>query len=396
MSNSKKKILLVTTSYPRFQNDIAGCFLELLNNELSQKFDITVLAPDDIAIKQSNKSIIRFTYFFHKKFHRLTYNSGIPENLTNSIFSVIQLPFLFLSLLYSIHKYSFKKHLIITNWLLPCGICGAVISKITGIPHLVIEHSAGIHFLKNLPFKKLLISFLENYSTIIFVSPYLQNIFHTISKKQTSNTFIIPMGIDIEQFNININTKEVKEEINIPIDNKVILFSGRLEEIKGLHILLKALQNIEKVTLIVIGNGKKKSYYQDIARKLQVNAQFLGVITGNKKAQLFKLADIIVVPSIITKNKRTEGAPTVIMEAFAAGKSVIASNSGGIPFIINDNENGKLFKPSDYKELHQILKHIFQDQHFYYKLCEEAKESAQNYHYKKIAQSYTEVINQLI
>lgn len=396
MNKHKQNVLFVTTSYPRFESDIAGSFQKVLVDELVNHFNITVIAPDDIAVQAENKSIKRFTYFFHKNFHKLTYGSGIPENLSNNLFTAFQFPFLFLSVLLSIHKYCNNKNLIISNWLLPCGLCGAIISAITKKPHIIIEHSAGIYWLNKLPFKKVISHFIIKHSTIIFVSPHLKNIFDSITGKKLDNTAVIPMGIDINQFNIVISVKEEKYKQNIPLKNKVILFTGRLETVKGLDILIQALKDIENITLLVAGNGSKKNIYETLSKENNIDARFLGIQTGLKKIILFNLCDLVVVPSIEMSNGRTEGAPVVIMEAFASGKPVIGANTGGIPFMVKDNTNGKLFKPSDHKELHNLLKHIFQEKHFYYKLSEEAKTSALNYDNKKIARRYTEVIKQII
>ena len=160
----KKRILFITTSYPRYEGDISGSFFIPLLNEIKKEYDITVIAPDDSKIEFYESDVLRFKYFFINKWQKLTYNEGILENLTLNPLLIFQVPFLFITIFFKILTSSKDYDLIITNWLLPSGLAGAIVSRITNKPHLVIEHSAGIHTLLNMPFKKFLFKFISDNS----------------------------------------------------------------------------------------------------------------------------------------------------------------------------------------------------------------------------------------
>ena len=62
---------------------------------------------------------------------------------------------------------------------------------------------------------------------------------------------------------------------------------------------------------------------------------------------MYNAADVLAVPSIIDRSGETEGMPTVILEAFAAGCPVVGSRVAGIPEFITDGETGFLAEPKD-------------------------------------------------
>ena len=125
-----------------------------------------------------------------------------------------------------------------------------------------------------------------------------------------------------------------------------LIFIGRDEERKGLHILSKALSEIQSpLHLTLVGEvGPVESKFHTIEN--------IGLIKS--KDELFKLIDkshALVVPSL------SEGMPTVILEAMARGKAIIASNVGAVPELVDDS-NGKLVPPNDAKLLAKAIENL--------------------------------------
>ncbi|MBU2472659.1 glycosyltransferase [Patescibacteria group bacterium] len=183
------------------------------------------------------------------------------------------------------------------------------------------------------------------YDKIICVSKYdyQMALKHRIAPKRKLIT--IHNGIDLE--NISFLSKEQAQKRLIGRESP--LFIGTIAEWtknKGLIYLIKATQTLElkekEFDVILIGSGenpdKEKMYDYDKKYNLD-NVRLIEFIPNAVK--YFKAFDIFVLPSL------KEGLPYTIIEAMAAQLSIIATNVGGIPEMIENNINGILIKPKN-------------------------------------------------
>lgn len=122
-----------------------------------------------------------------------------------------------------------------------------------------------------------------------------------------------------------------------------LLYLGQLEAAKGVPFLIETLSN-EVKDLIIAGEGRLKNYC------LKSRVDFRGYLTKEKLEQIWNEADFLIVPSLLLEN-----SPTVILEAFSHGLTVIAANIGGIPELVADEVNGFLFKPGDSQSLKEAI-----------------------------------------
>jgi glycosyltransferase involved in cell wall biosynthesis len=121
------------------------------------------------------------------------------------------------------------------------------------------------------------------------------------------------------------------------------LFIGKVESIKGIWTLLEACRQIPDFEIRFAGRG---DILEDAVRYCETegitNAKFLGFQTGEDLARLRRESRFVVVPS-----EWYENCPMVILEAFAAGKPVIASRMGGVPELIDQSADGLMFDAGD-------------------------------------------------
>ncbi|MCW1311247.1 MAG: glycosyltransferase [Candidatus Parvarchaeota archaeon] len=175
----------------------------------------------------------------------------------------------------------------------------------------------------------------SRYEKIICVSDLVRDELIKYIPKLCSKTVVIKNAIPI--------IGELQENRHKVYD---VLFVGRLEDVKGVDILIKAIDIIKKensrdLVVGVVGEGPLKEEYKKLVKELNLedNFRFLGVrrdIDG-----LMKISKVFVLPS------RWEGLPMVILEAMANGIPIIATNVGGIPEVIEDGVDGFLVKPED-------------------------------------------------
>ncbi|MZP56679.1 MAG: glycosyltransferase [Bacteroidales bacterium] len=182
--------------------------------------------------------------------------------------------------------------------------------------------------------------------------------------------FTIHNAIDIEKIKdivSKVDEMQLKHELNIPVDLKVIGSVARLRCEKGIDLLLAAFKQLlydgTEAHLIIVGTGPDELKLKDAAESfgLNNNVTFYGEATWEKAVQLMSIMDIVVVPS------RFEGFGLTAAEAMAVGKPVIASETSGLKEIIIDGETGLAFKTGNSNDLAEKIKILLQQPD----LCEE-------------------------
>jgi glycosyltransferase involved in cell wall biosynthesis len=166
---------------------------------------------------------------------------------------------------------------------------------------------------------------------------------------------VFPYGFDVDSF-----TKRMKEQTDIkrPSDKKVIIFSGRLVELKGIHYLLSALAKLKEKrkdwVCWIVGDGEKKEELLKQSRDLRLEKEVVFLGKRDDVPALLRLSDIFVLPSLI------ENQSVSLIEAQIAGKAVIASNAGGLPEMVEHEVTGLLTPVGDTdalaRNLHKLLK----------------------------------------
>lgn len=143
---------------------------------------------------------------------------------------------------------------------------------------------------------------------------------------------------------------------NIPEVRKVTgrcaLFVGRLSPEKGLDTLLEAWRKLPAVPLKIVGQGPLYKWIQEFTERFALNQiEISGFLSQEKVLNCLSEAFFLIVPS-----RWYEGFPRVILEAYALGVPVIASNLGSMAELVRDNETGLLFKAGDSEDLASKVK----------------------------------------
>lgn len=140
-------ICLLTSSYPRFEGDIAGTFIRDLCRELVFRgFAFTVLVPADRASRRLPEepgiAVTPFTYCIPRRLQRLAYGAGIEENLRLHPLRRLLIPPFAMTLITAAIREARRSDLLWSHWLFPAGFAGATAARLLGKPHLVTAHSA--------------------------------------------------------------------------------------------------------------------------------------------------------------------------------------------------------------------------------------------------------------
>jgi glycosyltransferase involved in cell wall biosynthesis len=124
---------------------------------------------------------------------------------------------------------------------------------------------------------------------------------------------------------------------------------GRLSPEKGQADFIKAaaevLKHHKNVKFALIGSGSDEIYLRELVDELNIRDSVIFTGYRNDMMQVYNSLDLVV------QSSHTEGMPNVILEALAMEKPVIATDVGGTPEVIINNQTGILVRPGDPREL---------------------------------------------
>ncbi|KON31306.1 hypothetical protein AC477_04250 [miscellaneous Crenarchaeota group-1 archaeon SG8-32-1] len=204
---------------------------------------------------------------------------------------------------------------------------------------------------------------MKRSDALIAVSKYTVNELTELYGINEKKIHVIYNGVDVEKFKPRSNRAELRREFGLEEDKKIILFVGRLYHRKGLEILLHSipsvLKQVSNVKFVISGKGfkQKEASLRNLVKELGIeeHVTFLGYVPDEKLPHLYSTSDIFVLPAIY------ENFPFAILEAQSTGLPVIATNVGGIPEFLIDNENGFVISPGDSAQLIQRILDLLQN-----------------------------------
>ncbi|MFB6341493.1 glycosyltransferase family 4 protein [Saccharicrinis sp. FJH62] len=136
---------------------------------------------------------------------------------------------------------------------------------------------------------------------------------------------------------------QYRQKFSLNIQDRIILYTGRLVHVKGLDLLINAFSKVscDNCKLLLIGDGKEKERLEELAENLNMNEKviFAGYYSGAELYAWYRLAQFFVLPS------RYEPFGAVVNEALVYGCPVIASKYIGALDFIKDGDNGLIFDP---------------------------------------------------
>lgn len=172
-------------------------------------------------------------------------------------------------------------------------------------------------------------------------------------------------------------------------NERYVVYIGRLNHIKGLDILIEAMQQLPQVPLMIVGEGELLE--QVLARKIP-NVECVGFKSGEELQQLVAKAAFAVVPS-----RWYENFPYSVLEPMSLGKPVIGARIGGIPELVRDGETGYTFEVGNVAELRDKIARLFSDQESIERMGRNARRMVETQldaeiHYKKLMAIYNRLL----
>jgi D-inositol-3-phosphate glycosyltransferase len=225
-------------------------------------------------------------------------------------------------------------------------------------------------------------------------------------KADPNKMVVIPPGVDVSHF-YPIPADEAKSFVGLKPEERMILFVGRIEPLKGVDTLIEAMACLQlkeshrPVHLAIIGGDPTASPEQmtvEMARLqklcevlgLDQSVVFLGKRDQDKLPYYYSAAEVLVMPS------HYESFGMVALEAMACGTPVIASEVGGLAYLVRDGETGFTIPAEEPDMLCEKLSWLLNDAELHATMSRKAAAYAQDYAWEKIAKQIVGVYQELV
>ena len=404
------KVCILTSSYPRFEGDYAGIFVAGLAQELAGRgIELWVLAPRAPGLEElevcKGVRIIRFAYFWPRRLEVLAYGSGISSNLKANPLLYFLLPFFFAGEVRALRRCVRAEKIRVVNahWMVAQGLAAAWIARRGQARFVLTIHGAGLHALARHPLGRIVARWIVRWADHIFcASSSLKLLLERLVGSETPAE-VLPLGISLSQFDpADWSVKAARTSFGVG-GEKVVVFLGRLQEVKGVRTLIEAMRILtdlsgETISLLIGGDGLERPSLERLVtrHRLQDRVRFLGAISHNEAPAFLAAADVVCVPSIVEKRGVMEGLGMVLLEAMALGKVVVASRIGGIPDLIQDGINGFLTEPGDPRALAEKLAWVLALGEKAGSVGLEAHRAAEKFGWETVAERYAQVFHAVL
>jgi glycosyltransferase involved in cell wall biosynthesis len=297
------KVVVLTTSYPRFPEDAAGRFVADAVEHLSRHgIEVEVVSPRS------------FRHF------GIAYGHGVIGNLRRRPWLTAFLPFMLVSFARAARRAARGVDLVHAHWL-PSG----AVAALTGKPFVVQLWGTDVELARRAgwPARRI----LRRARLAICASQELAAAARDLG---AASVRVVPSGVD------------VPDEVGEPDEPAHVLYAGRLSEEKGVLDLIAAARGLP---LVVAGDGPLRDHVP----------QALGFVPHDRLLGLYERAAVVVCPS------HREGFGVVCAEAMAHGRPVVATAVGGLRDLVLDGETGLVVPPRDSAALREALERLLGD-----------------------------------
>lgn len=194
--------------------------------------------------------------------------------------------------------------------------------------------------------------------------------------------------VDEKMFFEKPKNKKLLNELGFSEKDFIVLFAGRVSELKGATYLLKAMAlTDERVKAVFVGRFGDSINYNEMASKLGLKnrVKFAGYLEKHSNLnEYFSVCDIFCLPS------NSEGFGIVFAEAFSCGKPVISSDVEPLPEVVGDA--GLIAKRNSPESIAEAIEKLFLDKKLYKKLQENARKRAKLFGKEKVMKEYEKLL----
>lgn len=356
-NNKKIRTLLFSTLYPSSVRPVHGIFVETRLRELlkSGQVETKVVAP------------VPWFPFKTKVFGEYAQFASTPGFETRNGIEVYHPRYFLppkvgmnvapytlakaaLRTIRKLFKDGYDFDLIDAHYYYPDGVAASLIAKALGKPFVVTARGTDLNLIPEYEKpRKLILETAESASASIGVCKALMDRLAEMGA-DPEKLHTLRNGVDLERFK-PVDRKLARQQLSLPVDQRIFLSVGHLVERKGNHIAIEAMVKLSESLLLIAGSGPELGRLQQLAKQLGVEdrVRFLGQIANDQLSTWYSAADALILCS------SREGWANVLLESMACGTPVVATNIWGTPEVVSNPIAGRLMKERTAPALRESL-----------------------------------------
>jgi glycosyltransferase involved in cell wall biosynthesis len=384
------RLLVLTSTYPRWASDPEPGFVHELSRRLAETFDVQVIGPHAagalVRERLDGVDIHRYRYA-PVALETLVNHGGILTNLKRSLWKWLLVPTFLAGQYLSLRKAlrEFRPQVIHAHWLLPQGLIAALGRQ--DIPLVATSHGADLFGLRGKWFARLRRWVVPQISVVTLVSEAMRQ--RLLAEQPQANAVVMSMGVDVRERFVPAAVERNPAEL---------LFVGRLVEKKGLHHLLHALPQViaecPQARLTIAGFGPERERLERIVAELDLKAHvdFVGAMPQASLPALYQRATLFVAPFIEADDGDQEGLGLVVAEAMACGCPVVVGNVPATQDLV-DGGSGIRVPASDHVQLACAIVALLRDDKERARMGDHARAYVeQRYSWDAVAERYSQLL----
>lgn len=347
------RILVLTSTFPRWHGDREPPFVFELSRRLAAAHEVLVIAPHCPGAASEERlaervAVRRFRYA-PEALESLAYEGGMLEKLRRGRWRWMLVPFFFVAELLAVLRVlrRYRPNVIHAHWIVPQGVVALAALRLCRRtrPALVCtSHGADLFALRGFLARRLKSWVARHASALTVVSAAMKTAAVRLGA-QPAKVRVMSMGVDARsRFTPARDGARSTDEL---------LFVGRLVRKKGVACLLPILALVREkfpaARLTIVGAGPLDGELGAAARARGLEGQvvFAGAVANEDLAPYYRRAAVFLAPSVVTPEGDQEGLGLVIAEALACGCPVVASDLPAIGDLIEHGATGLLARPGD-------------------------------------------------
>jgi glycosyltransferase involved in cell wall biosynthesis len=322
------KLLVLTSTYPRWKDDPEPGFVHELAARLVGRFEVTVICPHAAGADREqildNVRVVRYGYA-PEALESLVNHGGIITNLKLHAWKWLLVPGFFLSQWLTLRRVrrQWRPDVVHAHWLVPQGIVAATDGR---IPFVVTSHGADLFAISGKIYTQLRAYVVSRAAAVTVVSRSMRD--RLLVDHPHTQVRVIPMGIDFET-RFKSDDKQVRSKLRI-------ISVGRLVGKKGIVHLIdampKVLERHGEAFLDIVGFGPEHDKLLSRVKELNLydHVRFVGAVAQADLPQIYRDAAVCVAPFVQDAQGDQEGLGLVVAEAIGCLCPVIV---GDVPAV---------------------------------------------------------------
>jgi glycosyltransferase involved in cell wall biosynthesis len=264
--------------------------------------------------------------------------------------------------------------LVHAHWIIPNGpiAAAAAAGAVTGPAMAVGLHGSDVFLAERRAVRPVVRWTLARTTLLTGCSPELVARVRALGKGPGEGSFpearsrVIPYGVDVRGYSPDRTRRGLwRQRLGIPLDVPLLLGVGRMATKKGFQVLIAALPKLladhPALHVVLAGGGDLLPRFEQETLPWRSRVHFPGAVLRDTLPDLYRAADLFVLPAIHDARGNVDGLPNVILEAMATALPVVSTPVSGVPLAVDDGVTGRLAPEGDAEGLRRAIGELLAD-----------------------------------